>query len=735
MIRFTVSRVGAVVLTAVFLTCIILVAGWGRVTAVPPTSSSGPPEGWEVECIECIHYFTGMSGSSAVLDSGGMVHTAYGGDGLYYAVQQPDDSFDIEVVDDKPYRGGNATMVFDSQERPHILYYAADLLGLNYARFDGSEWQIETVPTADLHDLLWPWLVIDSSDNLHLVYNENGTGVVYGRYDQISWAFEVVDTVGAVPIGRPSIALDSSDLPHLTYASGQKYAFFDGLDWQITTFTDSFNYGENAAIALDQNDQPHIAFQAEPVGGDSPDIYYRYIENSTWKWEVIELADGYDPGTDYLGQGINLIFDAANQPTVTYSGSFTGPSHPYPHYHHLDLHMAYRDANGWQVLPRFNLSYVLDDTNYASLINGPGGSLRIVTKDGPDMKLIELEEDDDPHYYYIDRGGSTGTHNDMVVDRQGRLQITHHEAELNHLRYAVKEDRTWTVQTLTYNVGFLSDDWKSIALTSADLPFIMYRVYDRFGFLFYTFFDGQDWIHEYHYGDNSNTRFDLTMNSEDNLQVAYFDKNRRDLFYIVRFGQYDWTLQEKLDEAMVDGKFEIALDPADFPHIAYPLEDGLGYAEQTPAGWITGTVAAGVAGDASLALDEAGNPHIAWYDTAVQDLKYAHHDGSSWHFATIDDAGDVGQYPDIEVDNLGRIYIAYYDVTNQDLKYAAFDDNSWTTMTLLSEGDVGSYASLVLPYAGYPAIAYYDGTTHDLKMVFRPFVPSDFSFFPVFRAR
>jgi hypothetical protein len=87
------------------------------------------------------------------------------------------------------------------------------------------------------------------------------------------------------------------------------------------------------------------------------------------------------------------------------------------------------------------------------------------------------------------------------------------------------------------------------------------------------------------------------------------------------------------------------------------------------------------------------------------------------------------------VDNLGRIYIAYYDVTNQDLKYAAFDDNSWTTMTLLSEGDVGSYASLVLPYAGYPAIAYYDGTTHDLKMVFRPFVPSDFSFFPVFRAR
>jgi hypothetical protein len=350
------------------------------------------------------------------------------------------------------------------------------------------------------------------------------------------------------------------------------------------------------------------------------------------------------------------------------------------------------------------------------------------------MKLIELEEDDDPLYYYIDRGGSTGTHNDMALDNQGRLQITHHEAELDHLRYAFKEDGAWVVQSLGYNAGFLAEDWKSIALTTNDLPFIMFGLYDRFGILDYTFFDGQKWVYQNHWIDDRAARYDLEMNEENELQVVYFDRSLDALFYIVRSAQSKWGVQERLDKGVVEEKFEVVLDTADFPHISYAKEDGLGYAVETPAGWITDTIAGGEVGDTTLALDEDDHPHIAWYDSAVQDLKYAHFDGNSWHFSTLDTAGDVGQYPDIAVDNLGRVYIAYYDATNQDLKYAAFDGSAWTTMTLLSEGDVGSYASLVLPYAGYPAIAYYDATTRDLMLACQPFQPTNFAYSPIFPA-
>jgi hypothetical protein len=190
-----------------------------------------------------------------------------------------------------------------------------------------------------------------------------------------------------------------------------------------------------------------------------------------------------------------------------------------------------------------------------------------------------------------------------------------------------------------------------------------------------------------------------------------------------------------LDENLVDGKFEIVLDSADFAHIVYPKENGLGYAVETPTGWITDTITGGEIVDTALALDKDGNPHIAWYDANNQDLKYAHHDGSRWHFAGVDVVGDVGRYASLAVDNLGRVYIAYYDATNQDLKYALFDGSTWTTTTLVSEGDVGSYSSLAMPYAGYPAIAYYDAVARDLMLVYRPFQPTNFSYSPIFSGK
>jgi hypothetical protein len=73
------------------------------------------------------------------------------------------------LVDANPERGLNATMALDSADRPHILYYAADLLKLNYAHFDGAQWQTTAFPgTYDFGDS--PALALDHNDRPHIVF-------------------------------------------------------------------------------------------------------------------------------------------------------------------------------------------------------------------------------------------------------------------------------------------------------------------------------------------------------------------------------------------------------------------------------------------------------------------------------------------------------------------------------------------------------------------------------------
>lgn len=719
------------------LSCIVLLAGTAPKGATAVSPSNNPPEGWVVECVDCLHYFTGMSGSSAALDSDGFVHTAYGGDGLYYATQNPDDTFQIEVVDDNPYRGVNATMVLDSSDRPHILYYAADLLRLNYAHFDGSQWQIETLPTAALTMPPNPWLVIDSNGFLHVVYNENGVDVVYGRYDFNTWDFTIVDTADTVPIGRPSIALDSDDLPHIAYASGQKYAYFDGFDWQITTFTDPFTYGGHAAIALDQNDSPHIALQADVDTYWGYDVVHRYRDSEGWQWVFIEEMKPWKKN-DHLGDAISIAIDAANQSVVTYSGLFY--DFPYPFFYYYDLHYAYSDSSSgspkWEVKD-LSTTWPLYDMNYSTVLPGTDNTVTIVFKDGPDLKLAVLE-DGTPTTTVIDAGGSTGTYNDMAVDNEDRLHISTREAEKDELRYGVKENGVWAVEKVGDGVGRFSDDWTAIAVSATGRPYIIFEVYDRFINWRIAFYHDPNWIID-RYEFNDGKTYNGVVNQDDILQLAFFNESRIGYDYGLAHMSVDpdhnWSEITNIDPTMIEGQLDITLDSADFPHIVYPVDGGLGYAVQTPNGWITTTVTGGSVDYPSLALDKDNYPYIAWYDKNVQDLKYATFDGDDWHFAAVDTEGDVGRYADLAVDNLGRVYIAYYDATNQDLKYATFDGAAWTTTTLISEGDVGSYSSLVMPYAGYPAIAYYDAVTRDLMMVYRPFHPTNFAYLPLLPAK
>jgi len=154
----------------------------------------------------------------------------------------------------------------------------------------------------------------------------------------------------------------------------------------------------------------------------------------------------------------------------------------------------------------------------------------------------------------------------------------------------------------------------------------------------------------------------------------------------------------------------LRLDAQGRPHLAYG-GDHLYYAWYDGTQWNAETVddSWGVGRHASLALDGAGNPHIAYYDYINEDLKYAYWTGSEWDVQTVDTNGwSVGQYPSLAVDGAENPHISYYG--DGDVRYAYLDGGEWHMDTVGAFGGVGSRTSLAVDEAGEVHIAFPDYT-------------------------
>lgn len=191
-----------------------------------------------------------------------------------------------------------------------------------------------------------------------------------------------------------------------------------------------------------------------------------------------------------------------------------------------------------------------------------------------------------------------------------------------------------------------------------------------------------------------------------------------------------------------------------------------------------GEAQAGAGLYSSLAVDELGHLHAAYFHADLGALRHAHWEEGSWNPQTVDEPDELSETgrhaviraygsklavayqktvyrtkarESIEAEELwfaegdaagwttqkidpssfrtgdfislvileGQPVVAYYESTNKDLMLASRHNGAWSVKALEKQGDVGAHVSMAAGADGHLHLAYYDGSAGGLKYAMR----------------
>ena len=256
---------------------------------------------------------------SLAIDSTDGLHVAYydiSGKFLEYAHRNPGESSWTKTnVHDQGNHviGTSVSIAVDSENRPHIAYQDRHQWDLEYARFDGSEWLVETLDEYGLTGR-YPNIALDDSDQVHIAYeNYSHTRLMSMVIADGLAATEKVAQVGTHGYGM-GLAVGTSGEIHLSFYNGSdssgslQYATKTGSSWTSATVDESSTVtGAHSDIALDGSGNPHISYV------DSTNGLLRYAHHDGENWALSTV----DPSGNVLGY-TSIALDADGNPRIAY---------------------------------------------------------------------------------------------------------------------------------------------------------------------------------------------------------------------------------------------------------------------------------------------------------------------------------------------------------------------------------------------------------------------------------
>ena len=280
---------------------------------------------------------------------------------------------------------------------------------------------------------------------------------------------------------------------------------------------------------------------------------------------------------------------------------------------------------------------------------------------------------------------------------------------------------TWQVDTVDGNGAK-----PSLAVDAKGVPHIAYMLEAMSGFVKYAIAGGDGWDIStistgYLYGP-----LDIQVNQQGVPQVSWHSHDEEDAGYAVLVDG-KWDVQYIQDPGHDGWDNNLAIDSTGQPHVVSidPVQfggsSGVEYATFDGNSWTVEEVGSGPIRyefGTFVAVDSQDRPHVVWFDSNDQDLKYAVKDGGSWQVSTVDSDGDVGRYPSLAVDSQDNPAISYFEPTSESagyVKVARWDGSQWNIQRVdqlesVFTGFFGARktSSLVFDRDDNPIVAYSD---------------------------
>jgi len=551
------------------------------------------------------------------------------------------------------------SIAVDSNKRPHISYYDADNKDLKYARWTGSEWDIDRVDSAGTVGK-YSSIALDSDNDPYIAYyNDSIDGLRFASKSSGSWDKETVEQfreeTGLYPGSYTSLAVSSSGKPHISYYEYDinldegylKYATLTSGSWvkEYVDKDDDDDVGWYTSIALNEDGNPGISY----YDGERQNLKYARRSGGSWNRETVASSDN-------TGIYTSLVYDG-NSPRIAY----------------FDVTAGALNYVSWSS-SRWNFTTVASSRE-------------------------------------------VGLSTSLALDNAGAPHISYFNDSTDDLKLAAWQGLSWQIAELDLNAA---GSYNSLALTAAGEPRIAYYRADAGELWYYYTIGGTNYFELVDTNGDVGQHVSLALDTLGQPHISYYDKTNGDFKYAFKGGA-GWTILAVDFSADVGQFTSIEVDNTGNPHVAYydVTNQDLKYAYRDIYGnWQKETVVTdGNSGQyASLALDASYHPNISFYDATNGDLRLAtYHGPGSWAVETLDSAGTVGQYNSIAIDPSAYVHISYYDFTNTNLNYIRQTSTGWVRSVVDSDGDVGKYSSLALTSSGEPRISYFDASVGHLK--------------------